>query len=139
MIHSILFLLIGFFAQSSNSKELHLTIENLKNNQGVVRLLLFDQEAGFPKDPEKAIRRETLKIQNQKATIVIKDLPSGKYAISVFHDSQNTGKIRTNAFGVPIDSYGFSNNASGTMGPPSFTKAAFEVNQAKTTHIIKLR
>ncbi len=129
----------GLMYQVAPQNELQLNIENIKSNQGVIRLLVFDKADGFPNNPEKAIRKETLSIQNLKASFILKNLPKGDYAIAVFHDSQNQGKIRTNSFGVPLDSYGFSNNATGTFGPPSFSKASFQISGSKTQHTIKLR
>jgi uncharacterized protein (DUF2141 family) len=139
IFQSLILVLMNLMFQSSPKGELQIQIENIKSNQGVIRLLLFDKEDGFPKENEKAIYQETVNIQNQKAVVTLKNLPFGKYAISVFHDSQNSGKLKTNAVGIPIDNYGFSNNASGSFGPPSFSKAAFEVKQSKVVHVIKLR
>jgi len=77
--------------------------------------------------------------RNWKRPITLDNHPEGTYALSVFHDSQNTGKLRTNAFGVPRDGYGFSNNATGTFGPPSFEKASFKVTAGKNQVDIDLR
>jgi uncharacterized protein (DUF2141 family) len=126
-----------FFEQDSNS--LTLTVTNVKNEHGVVRVLLFKGESGFPDDPVKAIKSASVKISGNKAVTVFENIPEGTYALSVFHDSQNTGKLRTNAFGIPRDGYGFSNNAMGTFGPPSFAKAAFKVTAGKNNVSIILR
>jgi uncharacterized protein (DUF2141 family) len=135
----ILSLIVGtmFFEQDSNS--LTLTVTNVKNEQGVVRVLLFKGESGFPDDPDKAFKSASVKISGNKAVTVFDNIPEGTYALSVFHDSQNTGKLRTNAFGIPRDGYGFSNDAMGTFGPPSFDKAAFKVTAGKNNVSINLR
>ena len=128
---------ILFFEQDSNS--ITLTITNVKYEQGVVRVLLFKGDAGFPDDPDKAFRSASVKISGNRATVSFDNIPTGVYALSVFHDSQNTGKLRTNAFGIPRDGYGFSNNAMGTFGPPSFEKAAFIITAGKNNVSINLR
>lgn len=71
-------------------------------------------------------------------------LPPGRYAVALFQDTKGTGKLESNFFGVPTVPYGFSNNARGTMGPPGFDAAAFEVGAfdvgaAPTTVSIELR
>ena len=33
-------------------------------------------------------------------------------------------------FGIPAENYGFSNNASGSFGPPAFDKASFIFDQS---------
>lgn len=131
--------LLAFTAPSKNDNTLHLTVNKVKNNQGVVRVLLFKGPDGFPDAVEKAHSNASVKIENGKAKITFENLPEGTYALSVFHDSDNTGKLRTNAFGVPRDGYGFSNNATGTFGPPSFDKASFKVTAGKNQVEIDLR
>jgi len=51
----------------------------------------------------------------------------GRYAIRLFHDLNGNGKLDKNFFGIPQEPYAFSNNASGSMGPPDFDAAAFDV------------
>ena len=50
-------------------------------------------------------------------------LPKGEYAVSVYHDANLNEELDTNMMGIPKESYGFSNNAKGFMGPPSFEDA----------------
>lgn len=119
--------------------DLTVTVTNVKNDDGVVRLALFKGDNGFPDEEKNAHKTATIDISNGKATYTFKDLPEGDYGISTFHDSGNTGKIRTNALGIPKDGYGFSNNVMGTFGPPSYKDASFQVKGRKTEIEIKLR
>lgn len=120
--------------------ELEIVITNTKDNQGVVQILLFKDKEGFPDTPDKAFKSLSLPIENNEAKITLSELPDGRYAISAFHDSDGDGKMRTRMFGIPKDRYGFSNNARGKLGPPSFEDAAFEVTQSKKKQInIKLK
>jgi uncharacterized protein (DUF2141 family) len=50
-------------------------------------------------------------------------LPQGEYAVSVFHDVDGDGELASDFFGSPREPYGFSNNARGWFGPPSFEAA----------------
>ncbi|WP_113924415.1 DUF2141 domain-containing protein [Cognataquiflexum aquatile] len=136
----ILFLTMSaLFLVNQNPTTLSLQVTRVKNDQGLVRVLLFKGEAGFPDDEAKAFKSASVKIKDGKAVIDFGAVPEGTYALSVFHDSQNTGKLRTNSFGIPRDGYGFSNNSMGTFGPPSFEKAAFKVTAGKNNVSIKLR
>jgi uncharacterized protein (DUF2141 family) len=60
---------------------------------------------------------------NGKFTVVLKDLPEGPLAISLFQDANANGRLDMNAMGIPTEPYGFSNNASGSFGPPKFEQA----------------
>jgi uncharacterized protein (DUF2141 family) len=133
----LMILVLAFIPKEENT--LQLTVNQVKNNQGVVRVLLFKGADGFPDVVEKAYSNASIEIKGNKAEITFENLPEGTYALSVFHDSQNTGKLRTNALGIPRDGYGFSNNATGTFGPPSFEKAAFKVTAGKNLVAIDLR
>lgn len=128
-----------FFTFEQNSGSLTLTIQNIPEQRGVVRILLFNQAAGFPDDVEKSYKQANVKATGKSVQVVFEDLPKGQYALSVFHDVMETGKLRTNALGIPKDGYGFSNNATGSFGPPSFSKASFSVTTGKNQHQISLR
>ena len=41
-------------------------------------------------------------------------------------------KLDTTAFGAPTEKYGFSNDARGVMGPPSYDKCVFYFTQDTT-------
>lgn len=127
------------FDINQNQTTLSLKVTEVKSDQGLVRVLLFKGETGFPEDEAKAYKSASVKIKDGKAVVDFGPVPEGTYALSVFHDSQNTGKLRTNAFGIPRDGYGFSNDSMGTFGPPSFEKAAFKVTAGKNNVSIKLR
>lgn len=54
-------------------------------------------------------------------------LPTGTYAIGIFVDANYNNELDRNFFGVPSEQYGFSNNAKGSFGPPSFKDASFTI------------
>ena len=41
----------------------------------------------------------------------------------------------TNIIGLPIEQFGFSNDAMGIIGPPTYEKASFLVNENKLIKI----
>ena len=56
------------------------------------------------------------------------ELPNGTYAIGIFVDANYNNEMDRNFFGVPKEQYGFSNDAKGSFGPPSFKDASFTVS-----------
>ena len=56
------------------------------------------------------------------------DLPKGTYSIGIFVDANYNNKMDRNFFGVPKEQYGFSNDAKGNFGPPSFKDASLTVS-----------
>jgi uncharacterized protein (DUF2141 family) len=105
------------------SQDLEVVIKNVKNEKGVLMVGLFTSEKTFTKDAWKG---EVSRANAGTVTVIFKDVPAGKYAISVFHDANENGKLDTNFMGIPREGFGFSNDAMGTFGPPSFDKAKFK-------------
>jgi uncharacterized protein (DUF2141 family) len=71
-------------------------------------------------------------ILNGHATCQFENIPSGTYAVSVFHDENSNGKLDTNFLGIPREGVGASNNAKGHLGPPKFSAAAFHHSGSRT-------
>ena len=71
--------------------------------------------------------------------VVFKDLAEGDYAISTFVDENSNRRLDTNAIGIPTEPYGFSNDASGNFGPPTFEQAKFVVGKNHQTLTITLK
>lgn len=101
-----------------------LTIEitNLDCSIGNIFLELCDEN-------EVRIRGMIHKINNNKSVIVIENLKPGKYAFKYFHDKNENNKLDKTWIGIPVEGYGFSNNAKGNFGPPDFNKMIFELNE----------
>lgn len=117
-IFLLAFILISSYSYSQCKLEIE--IINLRSNKGVISLELFDN------DHISILSKKEL-IQNNKCIINIENLKSAKYAIRYIHDENSNDKFDTNWMGIPIEGYGFSNNAYGNFGPESFDKWLFEV------------
>lgn len=123
----ILVSLITFLSSLSLAHDLYVEISAMRSSKGNVLVSVYNSEEGFPKEPEKAYRK--IKMTSiQAAKFVIKDLPSGTYALAVAHDENSNDKIDTGFLGIPKEGVGFSRNPSITFGPPSFSKAAYTIN-----------
>lgn len=141
MIHFIVFLSFSFavFTQNANNPKLDIHINQAKSDKGMIRVLIFSKETGFPDQPTKAIKSLSISPKNKSGQISVTDLPPGKYAVSVIHDEDNDGKLTTNAVGYPTEKFGFSNNPKVYFSPPSFEKASFELGSDSRRIQIELR
>jgi len=74
-----------------------------------------------------------LPIKNREVIITIDSLIYGTYAIKVFHDENSNGELDSDILGIPTEKYGFSNNAGGWFGPPSWEKSRFVFNKKEMT------
>lgn len=135
---SILFLLLSFFLVQGNvwSKDLHIKIDNVKNNSGEILYLVFSRSEGFPDNEKNSIRQG--KISTEEASsegLVIRGLAEGQYAISLFHDENSNGLLDTNFLGLPKEGFGFSKNPKIYFGPPSFDRSRFELSNSRQIKI----
>jgi uncharacterized protein (DUF2141 family) len=55
------------------------------------------------------------------------DLPPGRYAVSVIHDSNGNSTLDTNFIGIPTEQYGYSNNPPLRMRMATFEECAFNL------------
>jgi uncharacterized protein (DUF2141 family) len=110
----------------ASAGDLTVTISDIKNDTGSVLAAVYDSEASFLKPPLARVSVK-FKAEQGKVTFALPGLPPGKYAISAYHDENDNGKLDRNAFGVPTEGFGFSNDAHGTGGPPAFAAAAVTV------------
>ncbi len=130
------FLLSSSFAQT---KDITLTLLGFKSNQGECIISLFNSKNGYPEETTKCYRMMSSKIVEGKCTILIKDLTTGEYAISVIHDENSNGKMDTNFFGIPKEGSGASNNPKSSDGPPTFTDSKFKYTGASQTMSITIK
>lgn len=121
-------LVCGLVAGTAQAADLELAIVNLRDGDGRVMVALFDRAEAFGKMLEgQRIAAALLPIDGGSARVVIGGLKPGRYAASVVHDANGNGKLDSNLLGMPVEGYGFSRDARGTMGPPGFEAAAFDL------------
>lgn len=57
----------------------------------------------------------------------IAPVPVGAWAIEAYHDENGNGRLDRNGLGIPTEGAGFSRDAHGQYGPPSFDDAVVQV------------
>ena len=125
---AVLFLGANIYAQTGQV-EITVTGINVKKG-GVIKIGLYEKD-GFPAIGKEIIGKDVIVTDNQ-ITVILKDIPSGTYAIAIIEDKNSDGEHNTNLFGSPTEPYGFSNNVYGRFGPPDFEDVSFNVENGKT-------
>jgi uncharacterized protein (DUF2141 family) len=105
---------------------IHVKVLNIRNNVGTVDCALFESAEGFPVHVlHSATNVMVIKIRSTQARCDFEDIPQGTYALAVVHDENMNGVLDTNWAGLPTEGYGFSNDATALLGPPTFFAASF--------------
>lgn len=123
-------------AATANAADLTVRIPQLPSTEGQIRVALFDSPADFPR---KMLRGELVDAKASPLAAVFKQLPPGRYAVSAYQDLNANAKLDTGPMGRPVEPMGFSRDARGTFGPPSFDDAAFSIEASDLTIDLTLR
>jgi len=116
---------------AASAHRLTVEIDGARSNDGQVAAALYDQAGSWLKTARAGQRTAAA----SHVTLVFDDLPDGRYAVSAMHDENASQSLDSNPFGMPTEPYGFSRDARGRMGPPSFDDAVIELQGDTTVHI----
>ena len=129
-------MLIGFHQVLAQKPcELHVKVENIKAIKGSLKIAIFNHEDHFL---SKEIMSDGRTIDSTSMKFSFKGLDQGVYAISIYQDENDNGKLDSNFMGIPSEPYAFSNNAKGMFGPPSFQDCQFEITEGEQEIVISL-
>ena len=118
---------------------IHVRVLDIRNSTGTVACALFESAGGFPTEYlRKATNVMVIKVRESQARCTFEEIPPGRHAIAVIHDENMNGLLDTNVMGLPKEGYGFSNDAKGVLGPPSFDAASFAYDGQNLEMTIKL-
>ncbi len=98
---------------------LTVTVSGLSSDRGTVKIALSNSRENYYDYPSP-YRGASAPILGGIAVWTFEGLPYGEYAVKVFHDENGNDRLDTNLLGIPREDYGFSNDARGIFGVPSW-------------------
>lgn len=104
---------------------LQISVNQLRNRSGLLRLALFRTAEGYPEDNTKAYRTLSVSVCGEACLVQLPRVAAGTWALAVLHDENSNGKLDRNFIGIPVEGVGASNAAASRMGPPKFEDARF--------------
>ncbi len=125
------------FAVSTKAADLVVEVRGLGSDLGQVHFGLYDDPKTFP-DDEGRIEGAQAPVGNGPVEVVFKGLKPGFYAVAVYHDENENGEFDQGIFGIPLEDFGFSNDAVAFLGAPTFEKARVFVPQEGTRIVISV-
>lgn len=126
LMSAVLLALVG----SASAADLTIDVQGLNSTQGEVMVAVFAGAEGWLRKPVAVARQAAAGQTGSAVQLVLKELPEGALAVSVFHDLNGNGQLDRNAMGMPLEPFAFSNNASAAFGPPKFEQARFELKSS---------
>ena len=144
MIKRNIFLVLLFFSFSSafalsdSLSTLRIVVYGAVTDSGKIMVAVSDSEKNYM-TPGMAFKAAALDINQGQSEWVIDSIPYGFYSVKVFHYVNSNQQLDTKSFGIPSEPYGFSNNAAGRFGPPSWKDAHFDCHEKEVLIEIKLK
>lgn len=121
---------------ATDTATLTVKVESVSPKGGNVCLALYTG-ANYEDDDHPTLDRNVA-AEPAGNTIVIEGLKPGQYAIKMMQDINKNGEFDRSWLGLPLEPYGFSNNAVVGLGEPSFRRTRFSVVAGANTITIKL-
>jgi uncharacterized protein (DUF2141 family) len=117
--------------------DLTINVATMRNATGTIRFEVDDNAAAW-NDKAKPTATASIPAAPGAASYTFKNLSPGKYAVFVYHDENNNGKLDTNLFGVPKEGFGFSNNLK-LLRQPKFEEAWITVPEGDCSIAVGLK
>lgn len=133
-----LLLLICLLPLPLYAVEVTILMKGLRSDKGTVIVGVYPDEKSFSNPKEAPYYNNKISIEDGKAEVTF-DLPSGSYAVSMFHDENGNKKLDLNLARIPKEGWGFSRDARPSPRLPDFEDAAFEVAQEPVRLTINVR
>jgi len=113
-------------------------VTGLKPQPGSLRIAVFESPDGFPKS-EQSTKTTVIETNGEHLDFSLSLPVNHPVAIAVFQDLDGNKIISKSSIGIPIEPYGFSNNARGLLGPPTFQQAVVRINEGQDRLEIQVR
>ena len=124
-MHKFLALAVLPLLLGNTAGNLDVTVTGIRSTRGALLACLWKDKVGFPicGKSKTAVKLRTA-ISGGSMRVTFRGVAPGNYAVSVEHDEDGDGKLKTNFIGMPKEGVGVSNNPGGI---PSFAKAQVKV------------
>lgn len=108
----------AFAVAPAEAATLTLKLNGVRSDKGAIMagLMKADAAGGAP----TRVRGVSEPARPGHMILSFDGLAPGDYAVMLFHDENGNGEMDENAFGIPVEGYGFSNEAKASFGPPKF-------------------
>lgn len=139
VLPAILIVVMCSFAWAADTGNISVKMDGFPSGFGRVYVALYDSADMFPKKKSKAVKIMGTGIKNGMANVTFKGIPYGEYAFVVLHDVNGNRRMDYDEDGRPKEAFGFSNNALGSAGAPSFSQAKFKLDKPNMSQSIEMR
>jgi uncharacterized protein (DUF2141 family) len=113
-------------------------VQGLRHDRGTIFVALYDNRRAFAAKQGQA-HGATTRTRNRGAVVVFDDVLPGRYAWAFFQDENGNQKLDTNLLGIPSEGFGFSRDAMGKLGPPTFEAGAIDIPAGQVSVVMNAK
>lgn len=135
LISFLCFCLSSFNETKESTADLTIRVTNIQSTKGKISIGIYRKVDVFPIQG-KQFKGVFITTKQPLTKYTFENLSKGQYAVAVFHDENENGKLDKNLFGAPTEAYGFSRNARETFSAPSFQSAKIDLSENKAIEIL---
>lgn len=129
---SLTFALLCCLPAAAATIDVH--VANTAGGKGNVNVAVCDRERFL----KQCAYTGSVPARDGATGVKIEGVPAGTWAVLAYQDENANGQLDRNLIGIPSENYGFSRDARGRFGPPSFDDAAITVRDEPTTATVRL-
>ncbi len=119
---------------TDGASNLRVVATNVKSDKGKIYVWVYDKKDDWLSDRYRTWKSVPVAGNRSGDRVTLElVLPAGEYALSVFQDVNDDGKLQRNFIGIPKEPAGLSNNLRPKFGPPRYKDALFSVTEGAVT------
>ena len=134
MIRYLPALLLLSAASVSSAATIEVRVSNVAGGKGTINVAACDKERFLKQCAYSA----SAPAQAGETVVLIEGVPPGTWAVLAYQDENGNKELDRNVIGIPKENYGFSRDAKGTFGPPSFEATAIQVDGERAVAALRL-
>ncbi|MDB5734939.1 MAG: hypothetical protein JWP16_1639 [Alphaproteobacteria bacterium] len=128
----------GLAGSPAVAATLTIRVENVAAAGGVLRLGLYDA-ARYPDDNSRPVASADVPAIPGETVITLHGVPPGTYAIQTFQDINANDRMDSSWLGLPLEPFGFSQDATPFLSKPSFDDVKFTVVAGENSQTLHLQ
>lgn len=117
---------------------LTIVVEKLASDVAPIEMSVYSPDDNFL-SPKSNAKKYRWRPKKGKAVTKIDNLPYGDFAIALYQDVNDNGKIDKNMIGIPEEPFAFSNDYKPVIKAPSFNDCKFSYSAEQNTITITLQ
>lgn len=123
----IIAIITVLFSFNREKTVLDIEISNVRNQNGIILVSLYTSPEQYPYHPAHTYQVKKDSLEKGIIRTSISDLAPGRYGLCLLDDENRSGDMESNRIGLPLEGFGFANNAKPFLKRPDYDRIQFSL------------